>query len=399
MRGPKCRGLASDLEPQPQPNSATAAPRSLVVVLLVVAALAAASFIWLRPRADDKTPPTAERPAPVVTARIAAGPLLVEERYYAELRAVTDAELTGGEAGRVRRVLVREGDRVKRGDVLLVLDAGLVRAESRRAKAAKAQAVAELEQAKREAERFKKLGKETVVSETEVESKESKAEVVDAVRQGSEANLSVMRERLARHRIIAPFDGVIARRNVHPGDWLEPGKAALSLVTDDRVEVFVRVPPGLLDRAGSLEKVEARVEKEGKSAAAEVVGQVNALEAATRTALVRLRTTESAPWLRAGDTAHVSFRVPIRGGLVVPRDALVYGVADVRVMKIANSKATPVPVEVLASSGDKAMIKGKGLTLSDSIVVRGNERLRPGQSVVPAAGSAAPAASAGVPPP
>ncbi len=395
MLGPKCMGLASDSEPQPQPRAATPAPRSLAVVLLVVAALAAAAFVWLRPRTGSKTPPTAERPAPVVTAPVAAGPLLVEERYYAELRAVTDAELTGGEAGRVRRVLVREGDRVKRGDVLLILDAGLVRAESRRAKAAKVQATAELEQAKREAERFKKLGKETVVSETEVESKKSKAEVVDAVRQGSEANLSVMRERLARHRIVAPFDGVIARRNVHPGDWLEPGKAALALVTDNRVEVFVRVPPGLLDRAGELEKVEARVDKNGKSATAEVVGQVNALEPATRTALVRLRTTETAPWLRAGDTAHVSFRVPIRGGLVVPRDALVYGVADVRVMKIADGKAKSVPVQVLASTGEKAMIKGKGLAQSDAVVVRGNERLRPGQPVVPA-GSAAPAASAGV---
>ncbi|HMR05621.1 MAG TPA: efflux RND transporter periplasmic adaptor subunit [Polyangiaceae bacterium] len=375
------------------PPPARAATRSLAVVLLVVFAGAALTWLWLRPRSAEKQAAAAERPAPVVTANATPGPLLVEERYYAELRAVTDAELTAGEAGRVRSVSVREGDRVKRGDVLLVLDAGLVRAEARRASAAKTQAVAELEQAKREAERFKRLGKETVVSETEVESKASQAEVVDAVRQGSEAQVSVMRERLARHKIVAPFDGVIARRNVHPGDWLDPGRTALSLVTDGRVEVFVRVPPSLLDRVGKLENAEARVIKNGKVVAAVVAGQVNALDPTTRTALARLRPSEDAPWLRAGDTAEVAFRVPVAGGVVVPRDALVYGVAEVRVIKWVDGKATPITVQVLGVSESGAMVRGEGLSNQDPVVTRGNERLRPGQALTTDTTFAAPSGS------
>jgi RND family efflux transporter MFP subunit len=318
---------------------------------------------------------------------------LVDQRFYAELRAVTDAELTAGEAGRVRTVSVREGDRVKRGDVLLVLDSGLVRAEARRATAAKTQAEAVLEQAKREAVRFKQLGKETIVSETEVESKTSQAEVVDAVRQGSEAQVSVMRERLARHKIVAPFDGVIARRNVHPGDWLDPGRTALSLVTDGRVEVFVRVPPSLLDSIGSLQDAQARIEKNGKSVTAVVAGQVNALDPTTRTALVRLRPSEEAPWLRAGDTAEVAFRVPVTGGVIVPRDALVYGVAEVRVIKLVAGKAVPMKVKVLATNAQSASVQAEGLSVQDTIVTRGNERLRPGQPLVTSSAFAAPAGS------
>lgn len=386
-----------------QPNKPVrSGSRSLAVVLVFVAAGAALSWLWLRPTADAKSASaSAERPAPVVTASVTAGPLVVEERYFAELRAVTDAELTAGEPGRVRQVLVREGDRVKRGQVLLVLDSGLVRAEARRASAANSQAAAQLEQAKREAERFKELGKETVVSTTEVESKATQADVVAAQRAGSEAQVSVMRERLARHRIVAPFDGVIARRTVDPGDWLDPGRTALALVTDDRVEVFVRVPPKLLDRVADLANAEARVVKDDRSVVAKVVGQVNALDPTTRTALVRLRPTEEAKWLRAGDTAQVAFRVPVGGGVVVPRDALVYGVAEVRVIELVDGKAVPVVVKVLASSGQSAIVQSDALAPGDPIVVRGNERLRPGQLLSASstkaspAGSAAPGASSG----
>lgn len=351
--------------------------------------LVGAAWWWLRPRSDGEAKAAPERPAPVVLSKVTSGPLWMEQPYYAELRAVTDAELTAGEPGRVTKVMVREGDRVRRGDVLLTMDAGLVRAEARRAVAEKAQTAAELEQAKRDAKRFEELGKETVVSTTEVESKVSRAQAMEAERQGKEAQISVMRERLQRHRIVAPFDGVIAKRLVDPGDWLDAGRAALALVTDNRVEVFVRVPPELLDRAGDLSKVDVRVEKNGRSVPVEVVGQVNVLEQTTRTALLRLRTKEAASWLRAGDTVNAVFRVAISGGVVVPRDALVQGVAETRVMKVVDNKAVSVIVKVLAQSGSRALVTAPELALGNAVVTRGNERLRPGQPLAPA-----PAASA-----
>jgi multidrug efflux pump subunit AcrA (membrane-fusion protein) len=68
-------------------------------------------------------------------------------------------------------------------------------------------------------------------------------------------------------------------------------------------------------------------------------------------------------------------------GVVVPRDALVYGAVGVRVVRVEDGKATPVGVEVIATVDDQALVRGEGLAAGDSVVTRGNERLRPGQDV------------------
>lgn len=374
-----------------------AASRSLWLVLALLAAGALGLWLWLGRTGKNAASAAPERPAPVAVSSAAPGPLEVVERYFGELRAVTDAALGAGEAGRVVRVHVREGDRVKKGQVLLELDAGLVRAEASRARAQANQSDVELEQAERDAKRAAELGKESIVSKTEIESAQTRAEAVAASKRGAKASVQVIRERIARHRIVAPFDGVIARRNADPGDWLTPGFAALSLVTDDRVEIFARVPPGLLDRLGNLDSASARIEKDGDSVAATVAGVVGALDPATRTALVRLRPNEQKPWLRAGDTAHAAFTVTRMGGLVVPRDALVYGVADVRVIKVVDGKAVPAKVTVTAAAENRALVQSKELGAGDTIVVRGNERLRPGQSVAVAPAGSTPAPSASAP--
>ena len=66
----------------------------------------------------------------------------------------------------------------------------------------------------------------------------------------------------------------------------------------------------------------------------------------------------------------------------MPRDALVYGAVDVRVVVARDSTATPVTVEVIATADAEALVRGEGLTAGDAVVVLGNERLRPGQAIV-----------------
>ncbi len=351
-----------------------------VVVLVLGGAMAI-----VRSRAGAAAVPEAPGPpppAPVATVTLDADRLVVERRYHGEVHAASDASLTVGEAGRVRRVLVHEGDRVQSGQLLLELDDHLARAELGEARASKRGVSIEQEHAERRAKQFDRLSEQSVVSEMEREEQAKLAASLGARSAAATASLRARSQRVQRHRIVAPFDGVVAQRTVDRGDWLEPGKTAIQLVTSGRAEVLVRVPGALLDALPTLDRI--RVVKHDHEVAGALDGVVDALDRTTRTALLRVTPETRPPWLRPGDSVDVVFHVAASGGLVVPRDALVHGVADVRVFRVKDGAADPVAVRVLAEAGNRALVASDALVRGDSIVVRGNERLRPGQRVSPA---------------
>jgi multidrug efflux pump subunit AcrA (membrane-fusion protein) len=152
----------------------------------------------------------------------------------------------------------------------------------------------------------------------------------------------------------------------------------LELVAVDELEVFVRLPQSILDR---LEQVDgAALEYEDQTIAATVEGVVGVLEPSTRSALVRLIPSEKPPWLMPGATIDVVFEIQSDDvGLIVPLDAVVYGVARPRVVVVDGEKARPVNVHIVETSEDRALVRAEGLSVGDKVVTRGNERLRPNQ--------------------
>ena len=94
---------------------------------------------------------------------------------------------------------------------------------------------------------------------------------------------------------------------------------------------------------------------------------------------------ERTTWLLPGAAIDVVLTIERSedGALVVPRDALVYGVVGVSVVKVVDQKAVSVPVDVLARGTDSVLVAADGLAPGDSVVTRGNERLIPGQPVSP----------------
>ncbi|HJK99522.1 MAG TPA: hypothetical protein RMF84_20005, partial [Polyangiaceae bacterium LLY-WYZ-14_1] len=73
---------------------------------------------------------------------------------------------------------------------------------------------------------------------------------------------------------------------------------------------------------------------------------------------------------------------------VVPRDALVRGAVETRVVRLdPESQAVLVPVVVLAEAAEELLVTAEGLSPGTELVVRGNERLRPGQRVRVVAGA------------
>lgn len=332
-----------------------------------------------------------DRPAPrVATGTAHAGAITVQFRFFGEAEALARAALAAGADGTVRRVLVREGDHVDAGQLLVEIDTSVVRARLRSAQLQREASVRELDQARRDAERLAMAGAR-LVSEAEIEQARARVSVLEANTERLGASAREIAANLQRHRVLAPFAGVVASRAVDPGDYVGPGTEALVLVGDDTVQVRAELPP---DVARLLEVgAEASLVRGDEAVPAQVLGVVRALDPVTRTVRVRLAPTESAPaWLVPGAALQVHFELQQEesGAVVVPQDAVVRGAAGAtRVVRLVGDPPTAelVPVVLLAEGVRQdvpsAIVRPSAGTLEtgDVVVTRGNERLRPQQAV------------------
>ncbi len=328
--------------------------------------------------AAEQPGPKAPPPALVEVAPVRSGDFRDQMRFLGEVRAHLRAELAVGAEGAVETVTVREGDRVAQGTLLVAIDTSLVTARLRSLQASKRRGSTQLKQATRDANRATTLGS-GIIPQAEIERERTTKKALQAEVRGLSAQARQAEAELQRHRVEAPFDGVVAARTIDPGDWVRSGQQVLDIVATDKVEVLVGVTPALLAYIAEGDSATLHG-PEGAKVEAEIVGIVRALDSKTRTARVRLTPREIPPWLLPGAAVDVAFYVRRAGeGLLVPRDALVSGVTETRVFVMVDGAAKPVVVEVVASSGDEALVRAEGLSPDDRVVTRGNERLRPGQ--------------------
>ena len=331
--------------------------------------------------APAKSGPNGPPPARVWVDTVRTGSIEAEWSFLGDVTALQQAKLAAGASGEVRRVLVRVGDRVKEGDLLVEIDPSLAAARVRAAEAARNAGDAELERARRDAERLSTAGPD-IAAGAEIEQAESEQKRAAAERKRREAAAAEARAELGRHRVRAPFQGVVAMRAVDPGDWVDPGIQVVELVDDRGVEVLASVPPEVARYLDIGHKAALRYRGDGVSAT--IKGIVPALDSESRTVRLRLAPDESSVWLLPGAAVEVVITVERSeaNSLVIPRDALVYGIAKTQVVKSVDGKAAPVPVEVLARGRERVLIRASDLAEGDTVVTRGNERVFPGQPLV-----------------
>jgi RND family efflux transporter MFP subunit len=320
-------------------------------------------------------------PARVWVGEVRAGSIEAQWSFLGDVSALQRARLAAGASGEVRRVLVRVGDYVKRGDLLVEVDPSLATARVRAASASKQAGSAELERAQRDAERLSVAGPD-IAAAAEIEQATSERKRAVAERGRLKAAEAEARAQLGRHRVTAPFDGVVAARHVDPGDWVDPGVEVIELIDDGDVEVLASVPPDVAQFLSVGDK--ATFGRKGKTTTATIRGIVPALDAESRTVRLRLVPDEPTSWLLPGAAVDVLLTIERseEGALVVPRDALVYGIANIQVVKSVDGKAEPVAIEILARGRDEVLIRAEGLAAGDSVVTRGNERVLPEQPLI-----------------
>ena len=327
-------------------------------------------------------------PVPVRTVLVTSGPVTEALQLTGTFTAERSAALSPQIAGLVRTLRVDAGDEVATGALLLELDPQLAALEVDRATAALAEGRARLAEAGRLEGEARKLVADNMIPRTAVEAAEAEVALNRATVARLEAERARQAELLVRHRVTAPFAGVVSRRFTELGEWVGAGQPVLELVATDRLRLDLQVPQDYFADLVNGQTVRIRVDALGGG---EIAGRVQArvpvADAGSRTFLVRVVTDEPDPRLSPGMSAQALFAIPRTGAaLSVPRDALLRTAGgETRVWVVETTadgglRASARSVQPGLGSGEQVEIR-TGLEPGMQVVVRGNELLREGQPV------------------
>ena len=378
-----------------------------VSMLIVVIAVLVAGC---SPEAKETT----TAPIAVQTRTIQLG--TIEDSFIAigTVRPETMATLSAKLAGNITSVLVREGDRVHRGDLLLTIDARDVAAMQSRAiagasgaessagaaRAALSGAAAAAQVATVTYERYKVLRDRKSVSLQEfdevegryhaaIAEKERAAQAFEqsrSQRRAASAEIAAASATLSWSRIVAPIDGVITARWVDPGSQATPGMPLLAIESTQRY----RVDAGLDEQHASFIRSGEAVAVASRDGSGVVQGTVShmapAPDPATRSYLVQV-SLPADQHLPSGSSVMVRFPLGQRTGITIPRAAMVdrgelheVWTVDpgdvVRMRYVTPGVATGDQIEILT-----------GLSVGDRMVVDAHRPLTDGARVVTSANS------------
>jgi RND family efflux transporter MFP subunit len=244
--------------------------------------------------------------APGADALTAAGRLSLTGEFVAPIRS----DLVPRTPGRVGRVLVDEGQLVRKGQALLELETDYLKLDLARAEADLARAEAGAKDAERDFERKKGLASKGSVSQAAYDRSQAGAEQATAAQAAARAALDTARQRLADAVLTSPVDGVVAARRTDVGERLGDASVAFVVEQTAPLKLRFRVPERYLAAVKVGQTVKATVDPYPGT---EFVGTLSlvggSMDAATRTFLAEAVFPNHDRRLRPGLFARVALDI------------------------------------------------------------------------------------------
>ncbi len=337
---------------------------------------------------------TAQLPAvaatgPTAAVRVAAPAARLQgetARATGEIRAKLQATLSAKAAGTILEVHVRPGDRVRKGDALVELDAATLLIQLDQARAARAIAVAIRENAAADLARTRQLFDAGSAPQAVMDKVTAGSAQADGAVEQAAAQVRLLQQSLRDHVLRAPFDGVVTARFKNVGDTLSmtPPTAVATLFATGDLEVKLSVPEGLVDPLRPGVALHGRTLPGGAPFEATVTSVGVTVDPATRAVevLADVRRAAGAQGvLRVGGLAEVDLGGTAAGeGPFVPSQAIGRDGDRRFVWVVEDGAARRRPVEIEPVTPQWTRLRA-GLKAGEQVVVEGAAGLSDGLRV------------------
>jgi RND family efflux transporter MFP subunit len=358
-------------------------------ILIIILAVTIAVFALVSCRSGKKEPavPAAVPETAVKTYRLARQNVAETITYTGTLEALKKTSITPENGGKVAKILVREGDAVRQGQVLAELETESIRLQLQQAEAGVAVAEAARKDALKNKERMDRLIKENAVSEQQREQVLLAFDSADAQFRQARAALDLARHALDVSIMKAPWSGIIASKNVEVGDVINPmmgnysaASGVLTLMDFTKVKIVIDVTQNDIPRIRRGQAVVLRTPAAppGREFAGEVSLVNLAADSATKKFRVETQFDNSGLELRPGTFGDVTFEVSRREGvLALPQRAIL---DNDHVFVAEGGKAVRKNVTLGLQNTVQVEILS-GISEGDLVIVEGNYGLEENEAV------------------
>jgi RND family efflux transporter MFP subunit len=363
--------------------------RIAVLLVLALLAIGAARTVYVRvANARALEAGTAERATQYVKTALpqtaGSGQTLA---LPGTLQGFTQSPISARASGYLKRWTRDIGSRVEKGELLAEIETPEIDQQLSQAVAARQQAAAALELAKSTLARWEGLRKKDVVSQQDLDERRGALAQASANLAAADANVQRLRQTEGFKRVLAPFAGVITRRNVDVGDLIDAGagnggRALFQLAQTDPLRVYINVPQAYAQLVKEGQPVVVtQSELRGQSFKGQVARTSGAIDAATRMMQVEVALPNKEGILLPGAYVQVSLPLTPSRALSIPANALLFRAEGTRVAVVdAEGKVRLRGVSIGRNYGDTVEVID-GISGSDRLVLNPSDSLAEGDPV------------------
>lgn len=353
-------------------------PLTLAAVALFIALHAGCSK-------DPAATATERPPVAVDVARVAAGDLQETIGVVGTLAPKFEGEVRADFSGTIAEVLVSEWVPVRKGEVLARYDTREAESYAQAATAARLQAEVAATRAQRELQRTEELLAGGLATRQNLDDRRAEAEAAQAALAAARAQEAMARTRLGNGTIRATTDGVIALRNVNPGDFVDRA-LAFRIVDNRRLELTVSVPSTAIGRVALGQPLRFTVDGVPGRRFEGTVRRINpAADQASRTVGVIAAVDNADGALKSGMFAKGEIVTGARSGVLrIPRSAMLTWDPTARagaVFTVDGDRARRREIRTGAASPSDVEIVS-GVEAGETVVTRGAFDLKEGDRVL-----------------
>lgn len=319
----------------------------------------------------------------------------LETSYSATIRGRQDIDIYPDISGKITELRVNEGQTVKKGQILFVIDRVPYEAALRVAEANLAAAKAGADKAQLDYDSTKELYENRIVSAYELQTSLNALQSAQAVCAQMEAQLTDARNNLSYTEVKSPSDGMVGTLPYRVGALVGPSIAEPLTTVSDNSEMYVYFSLNenklldLVQRYGSLEKALRQMPdirlKLGNGTVYDRSGRVESISGVinTKTGAVQLRAVFPNPDRLLFSGANGSVLVPesYTGVIIIPQEATFELQDQVLTYKVVDGEARSAHIDVAPISDGREYIVLGGLEVGDEIVASGAGLMREGMQV------------------
>lgn len=366
------------------------------LIISVVAVLVVAAVAWRiagAPKNPHEGQNREEGPIPVTAVAAAAQDVPLFLTALGTVQALNTVTISAQVGGQLTALHFREGQAVKKGDLIAEIDPRTYQAALDQAIGLRKQHEAQLAASRSTLKRYDELSGQKFVSAQDLENQRQTVRQQEAQVASDEAAISSARTQLGYTRITAPIDGLAGIRQVDVGNLVQANATAIVVLTQTQpINVMFNLPQQDMAKVREADATPLKVLALSRTdatpiAEGELVVIDNTIDTSTATFRLKSEFPNADGRLWPGEFVNVRLQVrTVRDGIVVPATGVQQGPQGEYAWIVQGDDTVKMqPVKTAGPVDGGLMLIAEGIALGDRVVTEGQFRLKVGSKVKPLA--------------